>query len=85
MAIGESHKPRSTYILSSSIIQKIKDVRKQYHSNNVHIVAIDRFEFKVEKNTLLLIFFTEKKHLIIIFIYLCRIAEGVIIEDKTIC
>ena len=71
MAIGESHKPQSTSILSSSIIRKIKDVRKQYHSNNVHIVANDRFGFKVEKH-IITYFFAEKKHLIIIFIYLCN-------------
>ena len=56
MAIGESHKPRSTSILSSSIIRKIKDVRKQYHSNNVHIVVNYRFGFKVEKTHYYLFF-----------------------------
>ena len=71
MTIGESHKTRLTSILSSSIIRKIKDVRKQYHSNNVHIVVNDRFGFKVEKH-IITYFFAEKKHLIIIFIYLCN-------------
>ena len=71
MTIGGSHKPQSISILSSSIIRKIKDVRKQYYSNNVHIVAIDRFGFKVEKH-IIIYFFAEKKHLIIIFIYLCN-------------
>ena len=71
MIIGGSHKPQSTSILSSSIIRKIKDVRKQYHSNNVHIVVNDRFGFKVEK-THCYLFFLEKKHLIKIFIYLCN-------------
>lgn len=60
MAIGGSHKTRSTSILSSSSIRKIKDVRKQYHSNNVHIVAIDRFGSKVEK-THYYLFFLQKK------------------------
>ena len=56
MTIGGSHKPQSTSILSSSIIQKIKDVRKQYHGNNVHIVANNRFGFKVEKTHYYLFF-----------------------------
>ena len=56
VTIGGSHKTRSTSILSSSIIRKIKDVRKQYHSNNEHIVANDRFGFKVEKTHYYLFF-----------------------------
>ncbi len=38
----------------------------------------DRFGFKVEKTHYYLFFFAEKKHLIIIFIYLCGIARGII-------
>ncbi len=62
MAIGGSHKTRSTSILGSSIIREIKDVRKQYHSNNVDIVANDRFGFKVEK-THYYLFFLQKRNI----------------------
>ena len=85
MTIGESHKTRLTSILSSSIIRKIKDVRKQYHSNNEHIVTIDQFGFKIGK-THCYLFFCRKEIFNNNFYLSLRNSEGYNrAEDKTIC